>query len=115
MGNNPFALLLADDFLTFEDLGVTADLASVFEISGKTQLSVMEVLPNWLGKQAVSKCSIRINETSLAGRRIFVYAGNMGVAQGLGIILELADKLRNRRDIGFFDGWAWWQIINPHR
>ena len=43
VGNNPFALLLADDFLTYEGLGVTADLASVFEISGKTQLSVMEV------------------------------------------------------------------------
>ncbi len=43
MGNDPFAVLLADDFLTYEGAGVTADLARAFETSGKTQLSVMEV------------------------------------------------------------------------
>jgi len=43
VGNEPFAVLLADDFLTCEDAGVTADLISNFEISKKTQLSVMEV------------------------------------------------------------------------
>jgi len=37
----------------------------------------------------------------LAGRVIFVYAGNMGVAQGMGILLDLAERLRGRRDIGF--------------
>ena len=43
VGNDPFAVLLADDFLTYEGNGVTADLAHAFEKSGKTQLSVMEV------------------------------------------------------------------------
>ena len=43
VGNDPFALLLADDFLTYNGNGVTADLASAFEQSGKTQLSVMEI------------------------------------------------------------------------
>ena len=43
VGNDPFAVLLADDFLTYEGVGVTADLISAFEVSGKTQLSVMEV------------------------------------------------------------------------
>lgn len=43
VGNDPFAVLLADDFLTYEGAGVTADLARGFEASGKTQLSVMEV------------------------------------------------------------------------
>jgi UTP--glucose-1-phosphate uridylyltransferase len=43
VGNDPFAVLLADDFLTYEGAGVTADLASAFEKSDKTQLSVMEV------------------------------------------------------------------------
>ncbi|MDB3961758.1 UTP--glucose-1-phosphate uridylyltransferase [Paracoccaceae bacterium] len=41
--NDPFAVLLADDFLTYEGAGVTADLTHAFEISNKTQLSVMEV------------------------------------------------------------------------
>lgn len=43
VGNDPFAVLLADDFLTYEGNGVTADLARAFAASGKTQLSVMEV------------------------------------------------------------------------
>ena len=43
VGRDPFAVLLADDFLTYEGNGVTADLAHAFVASGKTQLSVMEV------------------------------------------------------------------------
>ena len=43
VGNDPFAVLLADDFLTCVGPGVTADLARAFERTGKTQLSVMEV------------------------------------------------------------------------
>lgn len=61
----------------------------------------LEVLQNWLARPGVSQCSIRINETALTGRRIFVYAGNMGIAQGLGSILDLADRMRFRKDVGF--------------
>ena len=43
VGNDPFAVLLADDFLIHEGDGATADLVRSFENSGKTQLSVMEV------------------------------------------------------------------------
>lgn len=43
VGNDPFAVLLADDFLTYEGHGITADLVCSFEASGKTQLSVMEI------------------------------------------------------------------------
>lgn len=43
VGNDPFAVLLADDFLINEGNGVTADLTLALETSGKTQLSVMEV------------------------------------------------------------------------
>lgn len=43
VGNNPFAVLLADDFVTYDGDGVTADLVRAFKISGKTQLSVMEM------------------------------------------------------------------------
>ncbi len=61
----------------------------------------LEVLQNWLEKPAQMKCSIRVDQTALAGRRIFVYAGNMGVAQGMGILVDLAHKLRSRSNIGF--------------
>jgi UTP--glucose-1-phosphate uridylyltransferase len=47
VGNEPFAVLLADDFLTQQSVSatsnVTADLKEAFEISGQTQLSVMQV------------------------------------------------------------------------
>lgn len=61
----------------------------------------LEVLQNWLDKPSKMQCSIRVKETSLAGRKVFVYAGNMGVAQGMDILLDLAEKMRSRSDVGF--------------
>ena len=43
IGAEPFAVLLADDFLIGEASGTTADLISAFIATGKTQLSSMEV------------------------------------------------------------------------
>jgi len=43
VGNEAFAVLLADDFLTYRGSGITADLVRGYEKSGKIQLSVMEV------------------------------------------------------------------------
>jgi UTP--glucose-1-phosphate uridylyltransferase len=43
VGGDPFAVLLADDFVTYNGAGVTADLVHSFTATGKTQLSVMEV------------------------------------------------------------------------
>ena len=43
VGGDPFAVLLADDFLTDYEPGVTADLTQAFINSGKSQLSAMEV------------------------------------------------------------------------
>ena len=43
VGGEPFAVLLADDFLTDYEPGVTSDLAQAFATSGKSQLSLMEV------------------------------------------------------------------------
>ena len=43
VGTDPFAVLLADDFLTDYKPGVTADLANAYLRTGKSQLSVMKV------------------------------------------------------------------------
>ena len=43
VGGDPFAVLLADDFITSDGSGVTADLISAYEATGSSQLSVMEV------------------------------------------------------------------------
>ena len=61
----------------------------------------LEVLQNWLGKPAQERCPIRLDQTALAGRQVFVYAGNMGVAQGMDSVLDLAEQLQNRADVGF--------------
>jgi glycosyltransferase involved in cell wall biosynthesis len=67
-------------------------------IGGNRQL---EVLQNWLFDSPTGECSISLPKTILAGRKIFVYAGNMGVAQGVGAFLELAELLKERLDVGF--------------
>ena len=43
VGGDPFAVLLADDFFTDYNPGVTADLVRAYHQSGKSQLSVMEI------------------------------------------------------------------------
>jgi glycosyltransferase involved in cell wall biosynthesis len=61
----------------------------------------LEVLQNWLDEPAKVRCSIQLDQSELVGRQIFVYAGNMGIAQGLEIVIELANRLLERKDIGF--------------
>ena len=43
VGDEPFAVILADDFLIGEGPGATAELVKAFELSRRTQLSVMKV------------------------------------------------------------------------
>lgn len=43
VGDEPFAVLLADDFIVADGAGATADLICAFEATGKSQLSVMKV------------------------------------------------------------------------
>jgi len=61
----------------------------------------LEILQNWLFDSPTGECSISLAKTKLAGRKIFVYAGNIGVAQGVDIFLDLAELLQARLDIGF--------------
>jgi glycosyltransferase involved in cell wall biosynthesis len=61
----------------------------------------VEVLHNWLAVTPDIGCSITIGNTALAGRKIFAYIGNMGVAQGMDIFVELIQSLRHREDLGF--------------
>ncbi len=60
-----------------------------------------EVLQNWLSGESQQGCSIRITDTPLKTRKVFVYAGNMGVAQGMDRVINLAAALRERHDVGF--------------
>lgn len=61
----------------------------------------VDLLHNWLAPARDVGCSIQVSNSPVAGRKVFVYAGNMGIAQGMGVLLDLAAALHPRRDIGF--------------
>lgn len=61
----------------------------------------LEVLQNWLTPASRSTCKIDLSISAVAGRALFVYAGNMGVAQALDVILDTAEFLRGHSDVGF--------------
>ena len=62
VGDEPFAVLLADDFLSFEGKGVTNDLVERYKQSKKNQLSVMEVLDSEVSKYGVIKLNKNNND-----------------------------------------------------
>jgi glycosyltransferase involved in cell wall biosynthesis len=67
------------------------------QLKNKTQ-----VLWNWAGKLDIKKpCSINLATSSLAGRAICIYAGNMGVAQGVEVLFSLAASLKHETNLGF--------------
>jgi hypothetical protein len=61
----------------------------------------IEVLHNWLSHKGNNKSSINLENSKLSGRKVFVYAGNMGIAQGVEIFFNLAKALSYKDDIGF--------------
>jgi glycosyltransferase involved in cell wall biosynthesis len=66
--------------------------------------AMLEVLWNWarpLDTISKAPCSIDVSKTPIAGRVIFVYAGNIGVAQGMQTFLNLIESLKDNQDIGF--------------
>ena len=55
VANEPFAVLLPDDFITSYKQGVTSDLTKAYYNSGKSQISVMEVNGPEISKYGVVK------------------------------------------------------------
>jgi len=56
----------------------------------------VEVLQNWLADAPDVGSSVSVADGPLAGRTVFVYAGNMGVAQGMDVLIDLAESLQHR-------------------
>jgi len=65
------------------------------------QYRSLEVLQNWYSKKPFNTSGVSIDNSALAGRKIFVYAGNMGVAQGMETLLYLAERMRANNKVGF--------------
>ena len=112
VGGDPFAVLLADDFLTDYAPGVTADLVQAFASSGKSQLSVMEVdgpdiskygvvLPNGAGAGIaglVEKPDVTAAPSKLASIGRYALSPDIfdtlrGLSAGLGGEIQLADAI----------------------
>ena len=55
VGNEPFAVLLADDFIVSNGSGVTSDLLEGFAKTGKTQICAMQVDGSDISKNGVIK------------------------------------------------------------
>ena len=55
IGNDPFAVLLADDFIVGDKKGVTSDLVNSFKKNNKIQLSVMDIFGPEISNYGVVK------------------------------------------------------------
>lgn len=84
-----------------DTIGVQTQGNLKFVQSWATGKRRVEVLHNWLADEPITTCRIDISATKLAGRTVFVYIGNMGVAQNIDTFIELAIDMRDRREVGF--------------
>lgn len=97
-----FRLIASYQYGVADIIGVqTPGNIKYFESQRHQPGKVVEVLQNWLDKPASNPCSIKLGNSPLAGRKLFVYAGNMGVAQGMDIMLELAMRHQHSTEVGF--------------
>ena len=59
-----------------------------------------EVLWNWIRPERERDCSIELKKTTLVNKRIGVYAGNIGVAQGVEYFLRIARVITENPEFG---------------
>jgi glycosyltransferase involved in cell wall biosynthesis len=71
-------------------------------------LKKLEVLPNWMPSISTTHHFVEdkdsytnLQKTILAGRKILIYAGNLGEAQGVDNLAQVILNLRDRPDCGF--------------
>ena len=122
VGRDPFAVLLADDFLTDYKPGVTKDLVRAFADTGKMQLSVMEVdgtdiskygvvVPNVSGAgitglvEKPDECDAPSNLASI-GRYVLtsdIFDTLRGLSAGSGGEIQLADAINIHANKGLVE------------
>lgn len=61
----------------------------------------VHVLENWLADPKLRIPNSYFDETEYTKKKIFLYAGNVGVAQGFNRVIDLAEQLSLREDILF--------------
>ena len=122
VSDEPFAVLLADDFLTDYAPGVTADLVRAFASSGKSQLSVMEVdgpdiskygvvVPNWAGAgiaRLVEKPDANDAPSNLTSIGRYIHTPDIvetlrGLSGGSGGEIQLTEAINIHAQQGFVE------------
>ena len=63
--------------------------------------SKIEVLWNWTTSSKNIPCTITLNKAAIGNRTILVYAGNVGVAQGISSFIRLLKKLNTKEEYAF--------------
>jgi glycosyltransferase involved in cell wall biosynthesis len=96
-----FRIIAAGQYRAADVIGVQSPGNLAYFARRRPSQQRLEVLVNWLAAPAAEPCSIDVQSTPLAGRQIAVYAGNMGVAQGVDAIIAMAEAMVHRQDVGF--------------
>ncbi len=97
-----FKLFAAIQYRAADVIGVqTHSNLKYVDSWGRRRGKRTEVLHNWQTPARQSRESFDLATSPLAGRRVVVYAGNMGIAQGVDILIHLAEAMLDRSDVGF--------------
>ena len=72
-----------------------------FKKCGYVSKQKVVVLHNWISTNLIFESAYKPDLSKLHNRFIFVYAGNMGVAQNLSLVIDAAKNLRDNNEIGF--------------
>jgi len=72
-----------------------------FESYKKKIKKKVHVLDNWRAKPSSQNTNINISNTILRNRKIFIYSGNIGLAQNFPLFLESVKTLQDNKEIGF--------------
>lgn len=100
-----YKFLKAIEFFQYQQADVigvqSPNNLTYFKSKNPNLTAEIEVLWNWIGETKEIPCSIDLSKTTLAGRKIFIYAGNMGPAQAVQKLVHLAEIMRGLNDVGF--------------
>ena len=96
-----FRMIAAGQYRAADVIGVQSPGNLAYFAGRYSGRQRLEVLVNWLAAPTAEPCSIDIQSTPLAGRHIAIYAGNMGIAQGVDAIIAMAEAMDYRQDVGF--------------
>ena len=96
-----FKLLAFYQYKISDKIGVQSENNIKFIKNYNIPMDKIEVLNNWYSDKKNEKCFINLTNTNLKNKRIVVYGGNIGAAQGIEKIISLCEIVNEQDNIGF--------------